>query len=137
MKIIVCGSMTASREMMTAKVALEGQGHEVILPEFTEVYASLDSEADMHRESAENKVQYDLIRGYFTTISEGDAILVVNIERKGIPGYIGGNTFLEMGFAHVLNKSIYVLNELPDMGYLDEMRAMQPIILQGDYSQIA
>lgn len=137
MKIIVCGSMTASREMMEAKNVLESLGHEVVLPEFTEAYARLDSETDMHRESSENKMQYDLIRGYFTTISDGDSILVVNIERKGIAGYIGGNTFLEMGFAHVLNKPIYVLNELPDMRYLDEMRAMQPIIIHEDYTRVA
>lgn len=136
MKIIVSGSMTASREMVFAKKVLGSQGHEVFLPKFTEMYANLDSEESMHHDSIKEKVQYDLLREYFNIISDGDVMLVVNIERKGIMGYIGGNTFLEMGFAHVLNKTIYVLNELPDVGYLDEIRAMQPIIIHGDYTQI-
>ena len=34
-----------------------------------------------------------------------------------------------MGFAHVLNKKIYLLNNIPEMSYSDEIRAMQPIVL--------
>jgi len=83
---------------------LKAEGHEVILPKFTEEYARLDDEEEMHSESAENKVEDDLIKHYWKVIQDSDAILVVNKKRKGIPGYIGGNTFLEMGFAHVLEK---------------------------------
>ncbi len=62
--------------------------------------------------------------------------LAVNIDKKGIKNYIGGNTFLEMGFAHVLDKKIFLLNEIPDISYKDEIKAMQPIILNGDLSKI-
>ncbi len=137
MKIVVCGSMTASKEMVEAEKRLKELGYEVVLPDFTHEYAAMEVIDKMHTESARNKVEYDLIRGYFEKIKNSDAILIVNIERKGIEGYIGGNSFLEMGFAFVLNKPIYLLHGIPDMGYRDELEAMAPIILNGDFSKVS
>jgi predicted RNA-binding protein with PUA domain len=131
MKIIICGSMSASKEMVQSEKKLTELGHEVVLPEFTYEYAQMETLSKMHTESARNKVEYDLIRGYFDKIKSGDAILIVNVERKNIPGYIGGNSFLEMGFAHILNKPIYLLNQIPEIGYRDEIEAMNPIVLNG------
>lgn len=53
-----------------------------------------------------------------------------------VVGYIGGNSFLEMGFAHVLNKEIFLLNKIPESLFKDELVAMQPVILGGDLSKI-
>lgn len=39
------------------------------------------------------------------TICGSDAILVLNYDKKGIKNYIGGNTLMEMGFAHVHDKA--------------------------------
>ncbi len=110
MKIVICGSMTASKEMVDLENKLKKFGHKIILPEFTHEYAAMDTIDKIQSESAQNKVKYDLIRSYFEKIKNSDAILVANIEKKGIKGYIGGNTFLEMGFAFVLNKPIYLLH---------------------------
>ena len=41
-----------------------------------------------------------------------------------------------MGFAHVLNKKIFILNDIPEMIYIDEIKAMQPIILNGNLAKI-
>lgn len=136
MKIVICGSMSASKEMLRTEEELKILGHTIILPKFIHDYAQMDTLDKMHAESAKNKVKYDLIRGYFDKIKEGDAILVVNVERKNIEGYIGGNSFLEMGFAYILNKPIYLLNKIPEMGYEDEIEAMKPIILNGDFTKI-
>ncbi len=73
-----------------------------------------------------------MIRKYYEVIKKNDVILVVNIEKNGIKGYIGGNTFLEMGFAFILNKKIYCLYQLPDLPYSSEIVEMQPIILNGN-----
>lgn len=136
MKIVVCGSMTASKEMIEAENKLKELGHEVVLPEFTREYAAMDTHDTMHTESAKNKVEYDLIKGYFEKIKDSDAVLVANVERKGIARYIGGNSFLEMGFAFVLDKPIYLLHSIPELGYKDELEAMSPIVLDGNFSKI-
>jgi len=136
MKIVICGSMTASKEMIDVEKKLKEMGHEVILPDFVHDYALMDTTEEMHKESVQNKVKHDLIRDYFKKIKDSDAIIVVNIERKGIKGYVGGNSFLEIGFAFVLDKRIYFLHEIPDVGYRDEIEAMSPIVLSGDLSKI-
>ena len=60
----------------------------------------------------------------------------MNYEKRGIKNYIGGNVFLEIGFAHVLGKKIFLLNEIPDMFYKDEIESMDPIVLKGNLNKI-
>jgi len=136
MKIVICGSMSASKEMVETEKKLKELGHRIILPDFTYDYAALDEIDKIKTESARNKVEYDLIRGYYKKIQDSDAILVVNVGKKGIEGYIGGNSFLEMGFAFVLSKPIYLLHQIPDISYRDEIEAMQPIVLNGNLRKI-
>jgi hypothetical protein len=136
MNIVVCASMTLSKRLLEIERELTERGHAVVLPEHTHDYASLPEESDIHLESAHNKIKEDLIRGYFAKIAKGDCILVVNETRRGIENYIGGNSFLEMGFAHVLEKQIYLLNPIPDMPYTDEIVAMRPIVIHGDLETI-
>jgi hypothetical protein len=137
MKIAVCGSMTFYEEMRAIKEGLEILGHEAILPieEFEEV--PIEARQDItDAEIVNAKIEYDFIRKHFHNIDESDSILVLNYEKKGIPGYIGGNTFLEMGHAFGLNKKIYLMNLVPNMEYLTEMQAMQPVVIDGDLTKI-
>lgn len=128
--------MTAAKEMVAVETKLQALGHEVVLPHFTHEYATMQLEQETHSESVKNKLEHDLIRKYYDLIKDGDAILVLNADKKNIPGYIGGNSFLEMGFAHILQKPTYLLNDIPDMIYTDEIKAMNPIIINGDLSLI-
>ena len=51
--------------------------------------------------------------------------------------YIGGNTFLELGFAYVLNKKIFLYNPIPDIHFFDtEIKAMKPTIINGDLNNV-
>jgi len=136
MKIVICGSMKLCRKMLEVRDALLKFNHEVILPMHTEEYVEMNTSDHIHNESVKNKINNDLIRDYYKKIGDNDAVLVVNEDLNGIKGYIGGNSFLEMGFAHVLNKSIFLLNDIPEISFKDELIAMQPIILNGDFSKI-
>ena len=137
MRIVVCGSMIFFRQMVELKKELTLCGHSVTLPHRAGEYANGNLPPESPGESAANKIKYDLIRFYFEEINKGDAVLVLNGERHGVPNYIGGNTFLEMGFAHVLNKKIFLLNPIPEIGYKDEIIAIQPTVLDGDFSKIS
>lgn len=128
--------MSFAKEMMEIKSQLEGVGHEIILPRNTESYADELLSEESRKESAENKINEDLIRAYFKKIENSDAVLIVNLPKNNIDHYIGGNTFLETAFAHVLDKKIFLLNPIPEVSYSDEIIAMQPIILNGDLSLI-
>lgn len=62
--------------------------------------------------------------------------MAVNKDKHGIKNYIGGNTFLEIGFAHVLNKKVFLLNPVPDMLYADEILAMEHTVINNDLTKI-
>lgn len=136
MKITVCGSMRLSKKMLEIKEKLNRLGHFVIIPRHTEEYAKLNTSDHMHNESVKNKINHDLIRQYFNEIEKSDAVLIVNDTLKNITNYVGGNSFLEMGFAHVLDKKIFLLNSIPDMSYTDEIKAMRPIVINRDLENI-
>ena len=62
--------------------------------------------------------------------------LVLNFEKNGVKNYIGGNTLMEIGFAYVHYKKIFLFNPIPDMHYKDELKAMEPIIINRKLSLI-
>lgn len=136
MKIVICGSMTTAKAMLSAKEKLVAMGHSVTIPDFTEDYTQMESLDHVASELAKNKIEHDLIKKYYDKIKDGDAILVINEDKNGKVNYVGGNSFLEMGFAHVLNKKIFLLNPIPELSYSDEIIAMQPIIINGDLKKI-
>ncbi|MFA5086803.1 MAG: hypothetical protein WC470_00680 [Candidatus Paceibacterota bacterium] len=136
MKIVICGSMSASKQILKIKKFFEEKGHEVVIPRNADKYASGEVQAEGGNESTKNKIDYDLIRDYYLKIKESDVVLIANYDKGDVRNYIGGNSFLEAGFAYVLNKKLYFLNDIPDMVYSDELRAFQPVILNGDLSKI-
>ncbi|MGI8420598.1 MAG: hypothetical protein ACR2LN_08245 [Candidatus Levyibacteriota bacterium] len=136
MKIIICCSITAADEVLRVRDALEKMGYSVEIPEGVKnKFLRVRTEISVS-EKASDKIQHDLIKKYYEKIKLHDAILVVNPEKRGIKGYIGGNTLMEMGFGYVLNKKLYVLYPLPDIQYRPELEAMQPIILNGELNKI-
>lgn len=135
MKVIICGSISAIDEIVAAQQQLEEMGHEVEVPEGVK-HAHMRRLEGPAEEKADVKIKYDLIRGYYEKMKKYDAVLVVNPEKKGIVGYIGGNTLIEMAFAHILKKKLYCLHPLPVLSYTSEIMAMQPVILDGDVSRI-
>jgi hypothetical protein len=95
------------------------------------------TDEEKEKQKIEDKTYNDAIREYWQPMQDADALLVANYDKHGIPNYIGGNAFLEMGFAHVLNQKIFLLNPLPDMPYYGtEIVAMKPVVINGDLSKI-
>jgi hypothetical protein len=125
--------MTLADRITAVKHDLETLGHTVLVPVEIDEFDYLDASTE---ERAELKRQHDLIREHWRKIERSDAILVLNEDVKGIAHYIGGNSFLEMGFAHVLELPIYLMHPVPDMPYDSEMAAMDPTIIHGDLSLV-
>ena len=136
MKIVICGSMTFVKKMAEVGNNLEKLKHKIILPKFTEEYIKIGNLDKIHFESVKNKINHNLIKDYFNEINNADGVLIVNEDKNGIKNYIGGNSFLEMGFAHALSKKIFLLNQIPEISFKEEIEAMQPIILNGDLDKI-
>ncbi len=83
------------------------------------------------------KNNMDAIREFWKMMQGADAVLVLNLDKNGIKNYIGGNTLMEIGFAHILNQKIFMLNPIPEMPYCKtELAAVKPIIIEGDLKKI-
>lgn len=62
-------------------------------------------------------------------------ILVMNIDKHGIPNYIGPNTFAEIAVAITHYKKVYLFQGIPAF-YRDELVAWNVIGLNGDIDRI-
>lgn len=132
MKITICGSIKFTENMSQISGQLLKNGHETELPLTSIKILSGEltlEEFERESEGENRKIQDDVIRKYYEKIKESEAILVANYDKNWIRNYIGGNTFLEIWFAYVLNKKIFLFNEIPEIWYSDEIKAMQPVIL--------
>ncbi|MFA6047884.1 MAG: hypothetical protein WCV59_03715 [Parcubacteria group bacterium] len=138
MKITILGSISNAEKMYQIIDQLKAMGHEIFSHDAMEQYAKGDEDliAKIEADHANMKIQHDVIKWYYDAIGKSDAVLVCNFEKNGIAGYIGGNVLMELAFAHVLNKKKFLLNDIPEVGHKDEIRAMQPIVIGGDLSKI-
>ncbi|MGE5425645.1 MAG: hypothetical protein ACM3PZ_01035 [Bacillota bacterium] len=153
MKITVCGSIAFYQDMERLKEVLEARGHEVFIPllsngvpaeigggkvlnfvKYVDDNGGIDAFPPGHelwnlKESA--------IHDHFDKIEWCDAIIVSNHEKKGISGYIGGNTLIEIGVAFFLKKQIYILNPISsELSYRKEIYGMKPTLINGDLNLI-
>lgn len=137
MIIALCGSLSFAKRMKKIKELLEKKGHKVFTPPLLNHY--LDGRLKKYkipeREAAKKK-NFNLIKVHYEAIKKSDAILVLNYTKDKVKNYIGGNSFLEMGFAHVLGKKIFLLNPMPKMSYTSEILAMEPIVLNEDLKKL-
>ncbi len=139
MIITIVGSSSFAKEMVKYKDKLIKLGHTVNLHEHYVAFAAgkmKDLLDRMGREHANVKKEYGYILYHYNEIVNSEAILVLNFDKNGINNYIGGNTLMELGFAYVHGKKIFMLNPIPDMQYKAEIEAVDPIIINDDLSLI-
>lgn len=136
MRIGIIGSMQFVDKMVEVKDKLQSLGHEAFL---TDLHKNLVGKTDEEIEKIKlyQKYNLDAIREFWREMQGADAVLVLNFDKTGIKNYIGGNTLMEIGFAHVLNQKIFLWNPIPEMPYCKtEIEAMKPVIINGDLSLI-
>lgn len=141
MKIVICGSSAFKEKMLEYRDKLVSLGHEAIVHPDYEAFVRGEKQEIWNQVTAgehhKAKKEQGYIRWYYDAIFNSDAILVLNFEKRGIKDYIGGNTLMEIGFAHVNDKKIFLLNPIPEeVSYVDEIKAMVDNILDDDLSKI-
>ncbi len=136
MKIGVVGSMQYTEKMIEFRDKLNSMGHTAFVTSLADPFVGKTDE-EKETIKLDQKMHKDAIREFWKLMQGADAILVINLDKHGVKNYIGGNTFLEIGFAHVLNQKIYLLNPVPEMPYYKtEIVAMEPIVIDNDLSKI-
>lgn len=143
MKITLIGSSAFREKKVEIMDQLIEMGHEpVIHPHYVESVkegATWMTDRMANGENAELKIENDYIKWYHQAINESDAVLLVNLEKNGKKNYVGGNALMELGFAHVADKKIFMWNPFPEQGecpYLDEIEAVQPVVINGNLEKV-
>ena len=140
MRITICGSVAFAPQLVEIYHRLEELGHTPLM--YKDMFGIADGSAkkliqEVSKDHGNAKRKYNFIRIWHNLIKSGDAILVCNFDKNGIKNYIGGNTLMEMGFAHVNGKKVFLLNPIPEkVPYVDEIKAMADVVLYGDLSKI-
>ncbi|MFA5310609.1 MAG: hypothetical protein WC386_02880 [Candidatus Paceibacterota bacterium] len=136
MRIGIIGSMQYTEKMLEARDGLIRLGHNAFLTKLHEAFiGKSDEEKEIIKIHQKNNM--DAIREFWNAMQGADAVLVINLDKYGIKNYIGGNTLMEIGFAHVLNQKIFLYNPIPDIPYYKtEIEAVKPIVINGDLSKI-
>ncbi len=136
MRIGIIGSMQFTEKMIEARDKLCEFGHDAFV---TNLASPFIGKTDDEKEQIKihQKMNADAIREFWNMMQGADAVLVMNVDKHGIQNYIGGNTLMEIGFAHVLNQKIFLLNPIPEIQfYKTEIEAVRPVIINGDLSLI-
>lgn len=141
MKIYVLGSNAFMHEMVAAKdklceLGLDGWIH----PDYEDLVSGKKNEM-LERlakgERAQIKKENNYLKVHFQHIKDSDGVLIVNLRKNNVDNYIGGNCLIEMGQAYVLDKKIFLLNDLPvGLPYNDEIESMDPVCLYGRLENI-
>ncbi len=134
MIITICGSSTFAEEMGKAAELLEGKGHVVYVPEplVTEAWYQENYGREHFLE-----MKPVFIKRHFDKIENSDGILIMNMEKKGIKGYLGSNTLMELAVAYFLGKKIFLLHPVhDDHPHFEEIAALGSTVLHGNLDNI-
>jgi len=136
MRIGVIGSMQFTEKMLEARDQLNELGHDAFVTNLSSPFIG-KTDDEKEKIKIHQKMNADAIREFWRMMQGADAVLALNIDKNGIKNYIGGNTLMEIGFAHVLNQKIFLLNPIPEIPfYKTEIEAVRPIIINGDLGKI-
>lgn len=141
--VVVCSSASFYEKVIEIAGQLRALGFNVAIP----LTASrMQKQGDYNVEKV--KSWYDdpalyakkkfLTKHHFNKIEKGDIVLVLNYEKNGKPGYIGGAVLAEMAIGLHYNKPIVILNPIDDLvSYKEEILGTLPMFLDGDIGRMA
>lgn len=90
-KIVIAGSASLQEKIQYWKKFWEGQGYSVIdYPSPISKYNFLEEYPKVHAD-------------FFKNIMKADTLFVMNEDKNGVSGYLGAESFAEMGFAVAQN----------------------------------
>lgn len=134
MRIGIVGSLEFIDKFKQFSKELEERGHTPFTSKYLDQFIGRSAK---EVEELKEDFEEDYLQEFWETIQGGDALLVLNYDKRGIEGYIGGSTLIEMSFAHILDMKIFLINPVPEIQYYyDEILSMKPVVLNGDISKI-
>ncbi len=141
--VVICSSASFYKQVIEVQKLLKSMGFKVLVPltagkmERTGDFR-VEKYKTWFKDSNSYKRKTFLTKHHFNKVVKGDSILVLNYEKNGKSGYIGGAVLSEMAIGLHFGKKIYILNPIQeDVSYKEEILGMMPVILNGDLGLIS
>lgn len=140
--ITLCSSVSFYKDLLEIEKQLKKLGFKVKIPKTAGIMAkNKNFNVSDYKTWFTNKDDYKkktaLMNEHFKKIINSDVILVINNEKNGIKGYIGGNVLMEMTVAHINKKPIFLWNNISsDLSIEEEVRGLNPVIINRELSKI-
>ena len=97
MKLTISSSISFKDKIIEVARQLEEKGHEILTPNLSE------KEFDVSNEEEFMEIKRKLMKDHcFKKINVSEGVIVLNYDKNGIKGYVGGNTLLEMFYAFLI-----------------------------------
>ena len=136
--ITICCSAAFYKQALELEKALKKLGFKVKIPSTAyKMEKNSNFEVSFYKTWHKDKKHYPkktkLMNEHFKKVLQADAILVLNLEKNGVQGYIGGNGLLEMFLAYMNKKPIYIYNPISDdLNIAEEVYGLNPIFINQD-----
>ena len=140
--IVICSSASFYAQVVEVQKQLKDLGFKVRVPlTVNKMVKSNDFKVETYKTWMERPEDYKrkayLTKKHFSEVEKGDVVLILNYNKNGKDGYIGGAVLSEMAVAFYLKKPIYILNPIDESSsFKEELYGMFPVILNGDLSRI-
>ncbi len=140
--IAICSSASFYKQVLEIEKELKRLGFKVKTPKTVNIMKKNNNfDVSYYKTWFKNEKDYTkktkLMVHHFNKILKSDAILVVNYEKNGVDGYIGGNTLMEMLVAFLNKKKIFILNEISGkLTIEEEIYGLKPIFIKGKLERI-
>ena len=140
--IAICSSASFYKQVLEVEKQLKKLGFKVKIPKIANVMRRNNNfDVSYYKTWFKNEKDYTkktkLMLHHFNKILKSDAILVLNYDKNGTRGYIGGNTLLEMLIAFLNKKKIFILNEISEkLPIEEEIYGLNPIFIKGKLEYI-
>lgn len=140
--IAICSSASFYKQVLEVEKELKKRGFAVIVPITAKRMKKKNNfDVNSHKSWFMNPKDYrikaELMRGHFRKVAKSDAILVFNLEKNGVQGYVGTNVLMEMALAFHLGEKIYLWNPISeDHPSKEEIIAMGSVVINQDLQRI-
>jgi diphthamide synthase subunit DPH2 len=135
MKIFIICSKHFYHKVNDIREELEKEGYEITLPNCFEEPFREERIKELGEEE-HTKFKQEMLRLHELKVKMNDAVLVLNFEKNNQPNYIGGGTFMEVVKAWELDKKIFFFNPLPNCISTDELKGINPVVINSDLTMI-
>ncbi len=135
MKLFVCTSKAFYGDIANTISELRSRGFELVLPNNYETPWVEQQMRDLG-DQKHGEWKSDMLKLQAQKVATVDALLIMNFKKNECENYIGGAVLLEMYEAFRLKKPIYLWNPIPENMLKDEIKGMQPLVINQDISNI-